>query len=43
MSTAWLLDLSADSLQLELTIDDVMADLDPSWIEEAKRDDEVAA
>ena len=38
MSTAWLLDLSADALHLDLTIDDVMADLEPHWND---TDDEV--
>lgn len=31
MSTAWLLDLTADTLDVEFTIDDLMADLEPNW------------
>ena len=31
MGTDWVLDLTAETLDIEFTIDDLMADLEPNW------------
>ena len=40
MSTGWPLDLSPDTLQVDFTIDDLMADLDADWSRETTEEEQ---